>query len=58
MIDNLVPMLLIICLVLIYILTYTLNKRTPVPEECRDIAKSAACNSCKNFACSHRVGEE
>ena len=56
--EPLVPYIMIGSLVLVYVLTYTLNKRTPVPDECKDVMKEAACNSCKNFACSHRVGTE
>lgn len=47
----LVPSLVIGGLVIIYITTYTLNKRTPIPEECREIVDKAKCTSCKNFAC-------
>ncbi len=48
----LVPILVVGGLVLIYITTYILNKRTPVPEECKDLVDKAKCGSCKNFACS------
>lgn len=41
-------------LVLVYIVIYYLNKITPVPEECLEDIDKAACNSCKNFACSHK----
>lgn len=52
--DNIVGILVIVGLVALYIVSYVMNKRTPVPEECRDIAKDAACKSCNNFACSHK----
>jgi hypothetical protein len=48
----LVPVAVIGGLVLIYIGTYLLNKRTPIPEECREIVDKASCTSCHNFACS------
>ena len=56
--DAFVPYIMIGSLVIVYMLTYALNKRTPVPDECKDMMKEAACNSCKNFACTHRGGAE
>lgn len=53
-IENWVGVLVIIGLVGTYIITYLLNKRTPVPEECRELAESTSCKSCHNFACSHK----
>lgn len=41
-------------LIILYITTYTLNKRTPVPEDCLSDAEKVACKSCNNFACSHK----
>ena len=52
--DNWLAAIIVVGLVGIYFLTYTMNKRTPIPEECRDIVKDAACKSCNNFACSHK----
>ena len=37
-----------------YILTYMLNKKTPIPEDCLELANSASCKSCHNFACTHK----
>ncbi len=51
-IEHFVPIMLIVVLVLLYVLTYKLNKMTPVPEECKEDIDLAACNTCKNFACS------
>ena len=48
----LVPILVIGGLVSIYIGTYMLNKRIPIPEECKIIADEAECNACHNFSCS------
>ena len=41
-------------LIALYIITYTLNKRTPIPEECLEDIDKAACTSCHNFACAHK----
>lgn len=56
--KEMIPFLMIGSLVLVYVLSYALNKRTPIPEECKDIFEDAACNSCNNFSCSHSGGEE
>lgn len=41
-------------LIAFYLITYTLNKKTPIPEECIEDLKKASCGGCKNFACSHK----
>jgi hypothetical protein len=56
--DAFVPYIMIGSLVLVYVLSYMLNKKTPVPEECKDLVNEATCKSCHNFACSHRGGDE
>ncbi len=56
--SEFVPFIMIGGLVLVYVLSYALNKKTPIPEECRDIFKEAACTTCNNFSCSHHGGEE
>jgi hypothetical protein len=52
--SNPVGPLVIAGLIVVYILTYTLNKNTPVPEACQDIFEEASCGACNNFACSHK----
>ena len=47
-----VPIVVIGSLVLVYIGTYVLNKKTPIPEECLVLVDSAKCTTCHNFACS------
>jgi len=51
-------LILIVSLVAIYIASYILNKRTPIPEECREALDEASCSACSNFSCSHKVEEE
>ncbi|MGL5540499.1 MAG: hypothetical protein ACRDBX_02565 [Erysipelotrichaceae bacterium] len=34
-----------------YALVYTLNRKTPLPQGCEDLA--SACTGCKDFACGH-----
>ena len=52
--DNLVPIAVIVGLAFIYITTYVLNKRTPVPD-CGPIKiDTETCTACHNFSCSHK----
>lgn len=53
-----IPYLMIGSLVAVYVLSYLLNKRTPVPESCLTELDKATCKSCHNFSCSHHGGDE
>ena len=50
----LVPVLVIGSLVIVYILSYALNKKTPIPEECLLIVDEATCESCHSFTCANK----
>ncbi len=50
----LIPILVVVGLVLIYIGTYALNKKTPIPQEARDLTDEATCTACHNFTCSYK----
>jgi hypothetical protein len=50
----LVPILVIGGLVLLYVGTYALNKKVPIPEECKDLTDEATCTACHNFTCSYK----
>jgi len=50
----LVPILLIASLVSIYIGSYMLNKKIPVPNEFKDITTSESCKTCHNFSCAYK----
>jgi len=52
--DLLVPILVIGSLVIVYILSYVLNKKTPIPEECLLIVDEATCESCHSFTCANK----
>ncbi len=47
------PLLWISLLIGVFIITYILNKKTPKPEGCEDIIKTAGCAGCKQFSCGH-----
>lgn len=46
------PVVVIGGMVLIYFVTYILNKKTPIPEECLELLDKEKCGGCHNFACS------
>ncbi len=50
--NNYMAILVVGGMISIYLITYILNKNTPIPEECLDLVDSVKCGSCKNFACS------
>jgi hypothetical protein len=52
--NNPVGVIVVAALILVYIGTYILNKRTPVPEECRELFDNVSCTACSNFTCSHK----
>jgi|LGOV01.1.fsa_nt_gb hypothetical protein len=56
--SDFIPYIMIAGLVFVYVLTYVLNKKTPVPEACLDIIDDATCTSCHNFSCSHHGDAE
>ncbi len=49
-----IPIVVIGGLVLVYIGTYYLNKKTPIPDECKDVVDEATCTACHNFTCSYK----
>lgn len=51
--GELTPYIMIGTLILVYVLSYVLNKKTPIPEECKIAFDEATCNGCHNFSCSH-----
>jgi len=56
--DNLlVPIIVIGSLVIIYILSYALNKKTLVPEECLVTIDNTKCESCHSFTCAYKGKE-
>lgn len=52
--SNPIGIIVVIGLVVVYMGTYLLNKKTPVPEECREIFENTSCKACNNFTCSHK----
>ena len=52
--EFLVPVLLIGGLVSLYIGSYMLNKRIPIPEECKVIVDEEKCTTCHISTCSNK----
>jgi hypothetical protein len=57
MLNTLLPYIMIGSLITVYVLSYWLNKRTPVPKAALDKIDPEACNACNNFTCAHRGDE-
>jgi len=57
MLNTLLPYIMIGSLITVYVLSYWLNKRTPVPQAALDKIDPEACNACNNFTCAHRGDE-
>lgn len=55
--QALVPYIMLGSLVMLYILSYALNKRTAPPQDCLTDIEKAACKACHNFSCSHHGGD-
>jgi hypothetical protein len=55
---ELMPILVLGGMVLIFIGTYWLNKRTPAPEIAMSDADKAQCQACNLVTCSHHGGDE
>jgi hypothetical protein len=55
--NFLVPIIVIGALVSMYIITYVLNKRTPIPEECLTAVDETKCESCHSFTCTYKGKE-
>jgi len=43
---------IIAVIIIVYVLSYALNEKTPVPEGCEELQESVACSSCTNGGCS------
>lgn len=48
----------IVLLVVLFFLGYILNKKTPVPEECKNLIDEEKCVGCSNKLCSHYKEED
>ncbi len=51
--KDFVPYIMIASLVVVYMLAYLLNKKTPIPEECKIELDEETCTACHNFSCTH-----
>ena len=43
----------IILLIALFFIGYILNKKTPIPEECKNLVDEEKCSGCANKLCSH-----
>ena len=58
-IELIVAILVIALLIGLFFVSYILNKKTPVPDECKDLKIDAKkCAACQNEMCALRKKEE
>jgi len=43
---------IVAAIVVLYIATFALNKKTPIPEDCLELIDEATCGACNNYSCS------
>ena len=48
-----IGIIVIVLLLVLFFVSYVLNKKTPIPKECQDLEESEHCFGCKNVSCSH-----
>lgn len=48
----------IVLLIFLFFLGYILNKKTPIPEECKNLIDEEKCAGCSNKLCSHYKEEK
>ena len=57
--ELIIAIAVIALLVLVFFISYILNKKTPIPEECKDLKIDAKkCAACQNELCALRKKEE
>ena len=44
--------LVLVFLVIVFFVTYVLNKKTPVPKGCENLIDAEKCASCANTSCN------
>lgn len=49
---SIIAICVVVALVIIFFVSYVLNKKTPIPKECEDIEiNNEKCQGCKNISC-------
>lgn len=43
---------IIVFLVALFFITFVVNKKTPIPENCRQLADEKACEGCQLYDCA------
>ena len=50
--EYIIAIAIIVLVVVLYIVSYAINEKTAIPEECRDLVDQMGCSSCTNGGCS------
>lgn len=53
MVELIIAIVLIVALFALFFITYVLNKKTPVPDSCKDI-ETEQCEGCHQFDCAFK----
>jgi hypothetical protein len=56
--EIIVAISVIALVIIIYVISYAINEKTPAPEGCEELTASAACHTCSNSLCSVKKIEE
>ncbi len=43
---------LIVFLVVLFVVSFVFNKKTPIPENCKNMFDEASCDACKQYDCA------
>ncbi len=52
--QYIIPIGIIVIVVIFYVLTYAINEKTAIPDECQDLVDDINCTACSVGHCSMR----
>ena len=52
MLPLIIAIIVIVLLIGLFFVTFVINKKTPVPPECKDLSDSLKCESCTEASCA------
>ena len=53
-----IAIVIIVGLVVLFIASFAMNKKVPVPDNCKDMFDENTCTNCKQYDCAFHVIEE
>lgn len=56
--QTVLAIVIVVVLVAVFFISYVWNKKTPIPENCKDLFEEGQCSSCKQYDCAlNKVNE-